>query len=171
MKFNTWKFNAIGASFSPYAKLIAGYDRESSNYSGTTAAGGLSFVYHNQLDTWRIGTEFGGRFELPIGGKLGLYSDAAIRLIYNKASIDSSLNFSGLVNASEMGSANANKFDVGFVGGGGVYARTGKATLSAGVAVETWQVPTLLYSNTAPVSVDFDERLSISGKLSLRIAF
>jgi len=171
LKFNPWSFSATGLSITPFAKVIGGYDRESSNYSGTSANGGLDFAYSNHVDTWRAGGELGAYARQPLSDKFGLYGAGAVRFIYNYGSADSTLSVSGAANATESATASVNKSDVGFVGGGGVYARSGKATFSAGAEYETWEVPNLLYSQTAPFTLEYKPRDSITFRFGARIEF
>jgi len=174
LRFNGYRLPATGTKLSPYVQLLFGYVDESSNYAGTSAAGTLDFQYVNKLEMWRYGTELGMNIRQPIldnGVSVGLYANAAARLIYNDAYATSTLNLTGVVNASETADASADKFDVGFVGGGGIYARSGNAVLSGGVFYETWQVPVLMYSNTAPVAIDFQSRESVTAKVSYTYRF
>ena len=171
LKFKPWRFGNTGLSITPFAKMIGGYDRESSNYAGTSANGGLDFAYSNHIDTWRVGGELGAYAKQPLSDKFGLFGTGAVRFIYNYGSADSTLSLGGLVNATESANASVDKSDIGFVGGGGVYVKSGNATFSAGAEYETWQVPTLLYSPTAPVTLEYKPRDSTTFKFGMRLEF
>jgi hypothetical protein len=171
LSYKPWRFGNTEFSIKPYTKVFVGYDRESSNYSGTTANGGLDFAYINHIHTSRWGGEIGAHADQPIGRGFGLYADGAVRFVYNYGSADSTLGFAGAVNATESATANVNKYDTGFVAGGGVYARSGNAEFSAGAAYETWEVPTLLYSQTAPFTLDYQSRNSFGVSVGFKYRF
>jgi hypothetical protein len=171
VQFNSLKFGQLGTEITPFTKLFIGFDHETSSYGGTTAAGTLDFNYNNKIDTWRYGAEFGAHIKQPLSGWYGLYFDAAARLIEDVASADSTVTFSGAVNAAEGKSVTVNKLNAVVVVGGGIYAQAGHATFRAGAAFESWAIPNLEYSNTAPVTLDYKARDSISGTLTFKYSF
>lgn len=171
IRFNPWRSFTAGTTVTPYVKLLGGYVDETSTYSGTTANGGLDFRYDNSLKTWRWGAELGAHIRQPVTDVFGLYGDVAVRPIYNDTSATSKVTFSGAVNASESQDVNGHEYDTGFVVGGGIYAQQGNAIFSAGAQYETWEIPVLMYSNTAPVRVDFDSRESVTAKVAFTYQF
>jgi hypothetical protein len=169
--FAPWRLPGTGASVTSYAKLLFGYVRETSDYSGTTAAGLLDFGYSSELETTRWGAAFGARLEQPISGPLGFYVDGELRFIENHTSASSTLNLSGGVNATEGAHASADKLDVGGIFGAGIYYITGNVTVRAGASYETWQTPMLKFSTTGPVDIDYGTRESIAATLTATVRF
>jgi hypothetical protein len=171
LKYNAWHYGVTGLTITPFTKLIVGYDRESSNYAGTTNNGGLDFEYINRIKTWRVGVELGAEFKQPLGDNYGLFANGAVRFIKNYGSADSTLRLNGAVNATESANASVDKFDTGYVVSGGFYAETGNSIISISAAAETWQIPGLLYSPTAPFTLDYGSRDTFSAMVSYTYKF
>jgi hypothetical protein len=171
LQLKPWKIDQLETSIAPYGKLIVGYNRESSTYGGTTAGGLVDFNYNNQITTFRYGAELGVHIDQPLTEKFGLYLNSGVRFISDKTTADSTVNFGGLLNAAEGASADANKFNTGYVVGGGFYLQAGRATFKAGATFDSWPVATLQYSNSAPVAVEYKKRDSLSATVSFNYSF
>jgi hypothetical protein len=171
VSFAPWRLPNTGARVRPYVNALLGYVRETSDYSGTTAGGGEDFGYSNKLETTRYGAAFGAKLEQPIYGAFGLYFDGELRVIENHTSVRSTLTVSGGINATETANASADKLDAGGIFGAGIYYITGNVTVRAGASYETWQVPTLKFSETGPVSIDYGTRESIAATLTATVRF
>jgi hypothetical protein len=171
VQLTPWQVPQTGGRVTPYFKALFGYVRETSDYSGTTAAGALHFGYSNELETTRFGVAGGFNAMQPLSGPFGLYADGELRVMENHTSADSTLTLSGAVTASEGAHASANKLDVGGVFGAGIYYITGNVTVRAGASYEIWQVPILKFSENGPVSIDYGARESITATLKATVRF
>lgn len=171
VSFAPWRLPGAGTRVTPYVKGLFGYVHETSDYSGTTAGGILDFLYTNELKTTRWGAAVGANVMQPLSGPLGLYLDGELRFIENDTSASSTLNLSGVLDATEPADASARKFDVGGMVGGGLYYKAGNVTVKAGASYETWQVPIVTFSETGPLRVDYGARESITATLQARVKF
>jgi hypothetical protein len=166
-----WHLPQTGARVTPSIKALFGYVNETSDYSGTTAAGTLDFGYSSKLETTRYGLAAGLDVEQPLSGAFGLYLNGELRAIENHTSADSTLTLSGALNTAEGAHVSANKLDLGGRFGGGFYYQTGNVMVRAGASYETWRVPALKFSESGPVSIDYGTRESITATLTARFTF
>ena len=175
--FKLLKIGQTGTEITPRMKMIVGHQRESTVYSGKSAAGTLDFQYLNEMKMTSLGAGVGVHVKQPIDlralpmCRLSFYVDGEMDVTNDDASLDSTFNLGGLLNTTEMGSASSTKVHLGGMVDGGVEIDTGKAKINVGASVQWQQQPVATYSQSAPVGIDWEQSEVYRGMIGLTVPF